>query len=137
MNKIETRRVDELRPHDKNSGIYNDTADQALVESVAHKGILNPLIITQDNRIISGHRRLDAAKQCDLPKVPVTVFESDDELEIRRAIIHNNISRVKTNEQLGREACELMGHRDVKTTMIYTHVLNRGGHGVKSPLDRL
>jgi hypothetical protein len=28
-------------------------------------------------------------------------------------------------------------HRDVKTTMIYTHVLNRGGHGVQSPADRL
>jgi hypothetical protein len=29
------------------------------------------------------------------------------------------------------------GHRDVSTTMIYTHVLNRGGLGVRSPVDRL
>ncbi|MEM9558028.1 MAG: integron integrase [Acidobacteriota bacterium] len=32
---------------------------------------------------------------------------------------------------------ELLGHSSVKTTMIYTHVLNRGGSGVESPIDRL
>ena len=32
---------------------------------------------------------------------------------------------------------ELLGHNEVETTMIYTSVLNRGGRGVLSPLDRL
>ena len=44
------------------------------------------------------------------------------------------IRRVPAGDAFNRQ--ELLGHDDVSTTMIYTHVLNKGGKGVKSPLDR-
>ena len=48
-----------------------------------------------------------------------------------------NIQTLRENGYDIRTVQELLGHKDIRTTMVHTHVLNRGGLGVKSPVDDL
>ena len=62
-------------------------------------------------------------------------------LELKRATCHTfrhsfATKLVESGNDI-RTVQELLGHKDVKTTMIYTHVLDRGDKGVKSPVDDL
>jgi integrase len=54
---------------------------------------------------------------------------------IRQSFRHCAAIHLLESGQDIRTAQDLLGHGDVKTTMIYTHVLNRGGRGVVSPAD--
>ncbi len=86
-----------LSPHPLNAKIYGEEIiDQSLLDDIKEKGILSPIIITEDNIIVSGHRRWVIAKELGLEKVPCDVvhFESDQDVEL--ALISFNKTRVKT-----------------------------------------
>ena len=102
-----------LKPHPKNAEIYGDTddvddLDATFKESVAEKGVLEPLVITNGKEIISGHRRWLAARDAGLDEVPVRYSEFDNELAEREALIEFNRQREKTPGQIVNEFEEML-----------------------------
>lgn len=113
------RPVEALRPHPLNHRIYAGSTDanDDLVTSVKAKGVLTALLITADGEVISGHRRLDAARRAGLSDVPVTVYGSDDECDIVDALIHANRQREKDGVIIANEALALEENGDKRAAM--------------------
>ena len=102
-----------LKPHPKNTEIYGDTddvddLDETFKQSVAEKGVLEPLVVTNGKEIISGHRRWLAARDAGLDSVPVRYSEFDDDLAEREALIEFNRQREKTPGQIVNEFEEML-----------------------------
>ena len=100
--------LSELTPHPQNAVIYADSADDELIESIEKLDVLQPLVITFDKRIVSGHRRFDAYQWLGYTEVPCVEFPSRDETDILEALVMLNRQREKTSEQIAREAEVLM-----------------------------
>jgi len=107
---VSEAKVSELKPHPKNTEIYGDTdeLEETFVQSIREKGVLEPLVITEDKQVISGHRRLKAAEQVDVNSVPVRVSEFDSDLAEREALIEFNRQRDKTPGQIVNEFEEML-----------------------------
>lgn len=95
-----------LKPHPKNAAIYGREDVRALAARIQQSNWIKPLVATPEHRIISGHRRWQAAQLLAIDTIPVefrTFENEEDELE---ALLLENENRDKTTEQKVREAME-------------------------------
>jgi len=94
-----------LNPHPWNFAIYGKDEDVSeLISLISASRWVKPLVITPENRIISGHQRWKAVLALGWKSVPVEVREFPDELAELEALLLENASRFKTTEQKVREA---------------------------------
>lgn len=91
MQQIE---VSKLKPHPRNNEFFDDiTGDQwnVFLESIQTSGIVEPIIITQDNVIVSGHQRIRAARILHIDKVPYGQRNYPSEDAVLKDLIETNI----------------------------------------------
>lgn len=89
----QTMWVKELIPHARNTEFFDDISGDAWVEfkKSISAGIVEPLVVTQDRVIVSGHQRRRAALELGIEKVQVEVRIFDTEDEVLKALIETNI----------------------------------------------
>ena len=87
-----------LKPHPLNNKIYSNGNTEDLEASIQENGLLDPIIISKDNTIISGHRRWNACKNIGLENVDVRVEDFEDE----------SIALVELNRYRNKMASELL-----------------------------
>jgi len=86
--------INKLKPHPQNNYFFDDVVGEKWTEfldSIRLVGIKEPLIITQDFTIVSGHQRLRAAKKLKLKEVPYIQYDYATEDDVLRDLIELNI----------------------------------------------
>jgi ParB-like chromosome segregation protein Spo0J len=94
---VETRRVNELIPSSRNARMHSQELVEQIAKSIQQFGFTVPLLITEDDTIIAGHGRLDAAKILAFLEVPCIVARGWSEAMIRAyALVDNRLPELAT-----------------------------------------
>lgn len=86
--------INELKPHPRNNEFFDDmTGDawNAFKESISTSGIVEPIVVTQDMVIVSGHQRVKAAKELGLPTIMVDIRKYENDDKVLKDLIETNI----------------------------------------------
>lgn len=94
--------VNSLTHHPRNAEIYNLDDIDDLVASIEEVGLLTPLVIDQDNQVISGNRRFKAIQELGWYTEEVRQVDVSPD-EVGRLIVHHKKQRNKTHRELLHE----------------------------------
>lgn len=86
--------INELKPHPRNNEFFDDMAGEKwkeFVESVRTSGVIEPIVITQDMTIVSGHQRVRACKELGIKSVLCEIKHYKDEDSIIKDLLETNV----------------------------------------------
>lgn len=86
--------VNELKPHPRNNEFFDDMSGekwQEFLDSIKARGVIEPIVITPDKVIVSGHQRVRACKELGIKTVMCDVHTYDNEDQILQDLIETNI----------------------------------------------
>lgn len=86
--------VNELKPHPRNNEFFDDMSGekwQEFLDSIKVRGVIEPIVITHDKVIVSGHQRVRACKNLGIRTVTCDVHAYDNEDQILQDLIETNI----------------------------------------------
>ena len=91
---MELLKITELVPHPQNSYYFDDISGDAwdeFLQSIKTSGVIEPVIATQTKVIVSGHQRVRACRQLNIPEIKVIINEYENEDAILKDLIETNI----------------------------------------------
>ena len=111
---MQLMKIEELIPHPRNSDFFDDMSGdkwKEFLESIKTSGVIEPIVITQDKVIVSGHQRVRACKELGIAEILAEVKVYDDEDAILKDLLETNIRQRGTiggsSVKLGRRIREL------------------------------
>ena len=98
---MQQMKIEELIPHPRNSEFFDDMSGdkwKEFLESIKTSGVIEPIVITQDKVIVSGHQRVRACKELGIAEVFAEVKVYDDEDAILKDLLETNIRQRGTDQ---------------------------------------
>ena len=123
--------IDELKPHPRNNEFFDDMTGEKwseFLESIRTSGVIEPIVVTTDMVIVSGHQRVRACKELGIPEIMCEIKTYKDEDSIIKDLLETNI---RQRGDIGGSA-KKVGRRIMELERLYGIQLggNRGNQYV-------